>query len=59
MSNAWLDMLEAWGTVASSSATVTAMAPVYAAIWALSWLAAEQESPLCHDPAPRNPAPPR
>jgi len=42
MSNAWLDILQAWGTVAGSSATVAAMAPVYAAIWVLSWLAAEQ-----------------
>ena len=54
MSNAWLDILQAWGTVAGSSATVAAMAPVYAAIWALSWLAAEQESPICRDGAARN-----
>lgn len=54
MSNAWLDILQAWGTVAGTSATVAAMAPVYAAIWVLSWLAAEQESPIGRELAPQN-----
>lgn len=56
MSNAWLDLLQAWGTVAGSSATVAAMAPVYAAIWVLSWLAADEESPVCRERAAPNPS---
>ena len=59
MSNAWLDILQAWSTVTSSSATVATMAPVYAAIWVLSWLAAEQGSPTRHHRAKRNPARPQ
>ncbi|HUH92797.1 MAG TPA: hypothetical protein VL742_06575 [Casimicrobiaceae bacterium] len=54
MSNVWLDILQAWGTVAGSSATIAAMAPVYAAIWILSWLAAEQESPIRRERAVRS-----
>ena len=54
MSNAWLDVLQAWGTVAGSSATVAAMAPVYAAIWVLSWVASGQESATCRERAARS-----
>jgi hypothetical protein len=54
MNNALLDILQAWGTIAGSSTTIAAMTPVCAAIWLLSWLAAEQRSALYRERARRN-----
>jgi len=59
MGNGWFDILEAWGTVAGSSATVAAMLPVYAGIWVLSWLAAEHESPIFRERAAPSRSAPR
>ena len=42
MNSAWLDLLQAWSTIAGSSATMAVMVPMYATIFSLSWLASEQ-----------------
>ncbi len=45
MNNASLDILQACSAIASSLAGVAMMAPLYAAIWTLAWIASEQLGP--------------
>lgn len=45
MNNASLDILQACNAIADSLTEVAMMVPVYATIWTLAWIAAEQWPP--------------